>query len=319
MMTPETDSHAADLDLLAVMAVMVVMCCYAHLQSTFSSLRLVFRRANVNFAGEKSLNAMKLKDVADALERFAPLPLQESYDNAGLQIGLTETEDVSGVLLCLDVTESVLDEAVRKGCNLVVAHHPLLFRPLRRVTRETLVERCVVKAVKENVAVYAAHTNLDNAPGGVSFVMAERLGLRDVAFLEPQPGGVGGSGVTGVLPESMSKSDFLRLVANTFGVKALRHNDAPVETVRKVALCGGSGDFLIGKARRQGADAYLTGEIGYHRFFGDEPSLLLAELGHFESEQFTIDLLHRILRDAFPTLKIEKTEQVTNPIQVYNS
>lgn len=262
---------------------------------------------------------MKLKDVADALERFAPLPLQESYDNAGLQIGLTETEDVSGVLLCLDVTESVLDEAVRKGCNLVVAHHPLLFRPLRRVTRETLVERCVVKAVKENVAVYAAHTNLDNASGGVSFVMAERLGLRDVAFLEPQPGGVGGSGVTGVLPESMSKADFLRLVANTFGVKALRHNDAPVETVRKVALCGGSGDFLIGKARRQGADAYLTGEIGYHRFFGDEPSLLLAELGHFESEQFTIDLLHRILRDAFPTLKIEKTEQETNPIQVYNS
>ena len=315
-MPPETDSHAADLDLLAVMA---VMCCYAHLQSTFSSLRLVFRRANVNFAGEKSLNAMKLKDVADALERFAPLPLQESYDNAGLQIGLTETEDVSGVLLCLDVTESVLDEAVRKGCNLVVAHHPLLFRPLRRVTRETLVERCVVKAVKENVAVYAAHTNLDNAPGGVSFVMAERLGLRDVAFLEPQPGGVGGSGVTGVLPESMSKADFLRLVANTFGVKALRHNDAPVETVRKVALCGGSGDFLIGKARRQGADAYLTGEIGYHRFFGDEPSLLLAELGHFESEQFTIDLLHRILCDAFPTLKIEKTEQETNPIQVYNS
>ena len=258
-------------------------------------------------------------DVADALERFAPLPLQESYDNAGLQIGLTETEDVSGVLLCLDVTESVLDEAVRKGCNLVVAHHPLLFRPLRRVTRETLVERCVVKAVKENEAVYAAHTNLDNAPGGVSFVMAERLGLRDVAFLEPQPGGVGGSGVTGVLPESMSKADFLRLVANTFGVKALRHNDAPVETVRKVALCGGSGDFLIWKARRQGADAYLTGEIGYHRFFGDEPSLLLAELGHFESEQFTIDLLHRILCDAFPTLKIEKTEQATNPIQVYNS
>ena len=117
---------------------------------------------------------MKIKEVAVTLERFAPLPLQESYDNAGLQIGLTEAEDVSGVLLCLDVTEEVILEAEQLGCNLIVAHHPLLFRPLRHITQDTQVERCAVMAIQKNIAIYAAHTNLDNALGGVNFMIAER-------------------------------------------------------------------------------------------------------------------------------------------------
>lgn len=130
---------------------------------------------------------MKIKEVVTTLERFAPLPLQESYDNAGLQIGLTETEEVSGVLLCLDVTEAVVDEAVRLGCNLIVSHHPLLFRGLKRIAGLTQVERCVMQAVKAGVAVYSAHTNLDNAPGGVNRRMADKLGLLDLRFLQPLP------------------------------------------------------------------------------------------------------------------------------------
>lgn len=143
---------------------------------------------------------MKIKEVEKTLERFAPLPLQESYDNAGLQIGLTGSEDVSGVLLCLDVTEAVIEEAVETSCNLIVAHHPLLFRPLRRVTSETYVERCVISAIRKGIAVYAAHTNLDNAPGGVNFMMASRLGLTDLAFLSPLENGEGGAVSSVVCP-----------------------------------------------------------------------------------------------------------------------
>ena len=146
---------------------------------------------------------MNIQQVAEALERFAPLPLQEDYDNAGLQIGLTAAEDVSGVLLCLDVTENVVREAVAKHCNMIVAHHPLIFRPLRHLTGQTQVERCVAMALQKGVAVYAAHTNLDNAPGGVNFMMAEKLALGQVRFLQPTADGRGGSGIVGCLAQPM--------------------------------------------------------------------------------------------------------------------
>ena len=164
---------------------------------------------------------MKIKEVVTALERFAPLPLQESYDNAGLQVGLTEKEEVSGVLLCLDVTEAVVDEAVRLGCNLIVAHHPLLFRGLKCIDGRTQVERCVAGAIRHGVAIYAAHTNLDNVRGGVNWRMAEMLGLQDVCFLQEQSGGVGGSGAIGRLPVAEQPLEFLGRVKHVFGVEAL--------------------------------------------------------------------------------------------------
>lgn len=257
---------------------------------------------------------MKIKEVAAALERFAPLPLQESYDNAGLQIGLTEDENASGALLCLDVTEEVLEEAVRKGCNLVVSHHPLIFRPLRHVTGHTMVERCVAQAIRKGISIYSAHTNLDNASGGVNFMMAERLGLADVRFLQPLAAGEGGSGIIGQLPEAVPTSEFLKKVANAFVVEALMHNEWYGREVRTVALCGGAGDFLLDEAIRQGADAFLTGEMGYHRYFGHEDEILIGVMGHYQSEQFTIQLLQRILAQACPELCTEVTEINTNPI-----
>ena len=259
---------------------------------------------------------MKIKEVVAALERFAPLPLQESYDNAGLQIGLTEGEKVSGVLLCLDVTEEVVREAAARGCNLVVAHHPLLFRPLRHLWEATSVERSVSLALRLGVAVYAAHTNLDNAPGGVNFMMAERLGLRNVGFLQPFPDGKpGGSGAVGELPAPMSEAATLCLIAKTFGAPHLRYAPGPHAEISKIAFCGGAGDFLIDRAAELGAQLFFTGEVGYHRFFGYENRMCIAEIGHYESEQFTVQLLERILRDASAALRVEIYERGTNPVK----
>lgn len=258
---------------------------------------------------------MRLKEVVAALERFAPLPLQESYDNAGLQIGLTETEEVSGALLCLDVTEQVLEEAVRLGCNLVVAHHPLLFRGLKSVTGATQPERCVQLALRHGLAVYAAHTNLDNARGGVNHCMAGRLGLEELRFLRPDGDGSQGSGVVGTLPVPEEPVPFLRRVKAVFGVDCLLHNDGPSRPVRRVALCGGAGEFLLDDAIACGADVFLTGEMGYHRYFGHEGQLWIGVLGHYQSERFTIDLLGDILAAACPGLPLHRTSVDTNPVR----
>ena len=256
---------------------------------------------------------MTIKEVAETLERFAPLPLQESYDNAGLQIGLTDAEEVSGVLLCLDVTEQVVEEAARKGCNLIVAHHPLLFRPLKHITGNTQPERCVVLAIRHGISIYAAHTNLDNAPGGVNFMMAEKLGLQDVRFLQPLKGADGGSGVVGMLPEPVPAADFLAMAAKAFGVEGMRHNGRQ-EPVQRVALCGVAGEFLLNEAVKQQADVFLTGEMGYHRYFGLEEVILIGVMGHYESERFTSELLHRVLAQKHPHLRLVRTEVNTNPI-----
>lgn len=257
------------------------------------------------------ISKMKIKEVIAALERFAPLPLQESYDNAGLQIGLTEAE-ASGVLLCLDVTEEVLDEAQRRHCNLVVAHHPLLFRGLKQVTDATYIGRCVYAAVSRGIAVYAAHTNLDNARGGVNFKIAEKLGLQEVRFLQEQ--GDGGSGVIGCLSSPENPMDFLKRVKTLFGVECLMHNVGPKRQIRSVALCGGAGEFLLPEAIAAGADVFLTGEMGYHHYFGYERDLWIGVLGHYQSEQFTVELLQHYLQKQFTDLRVCSTESSTNPI-----
>ncbi len=258
---------------------------------------------------------MKIKEVALTLERFAPLPLQESYDNAGLQLGLTEAE-ASGVLLCLDVTEEILDEAVRKGCNVVIAHHPLLFRGLKCVSDATWIQRIVRKSVLENVAVYAAHTNLDNALGGVNFEIAALLGLQNVRFLRPLSGGVnGGSGVIGDLPEAEDSMEWLGKVKEAFGVESLHYGVGPQKRIKTVALCGGAGDFLVTDAVAAGVDVFLTGEMHYHTYFDNAEHLWTAVLGHYQSEKCAIGLMRRILSEAHPDLKICETEINTNPIQ----
>ena len=264
---------------------------------------------------------MKVKEILGALEEFAPLALQDGYDNAGLQIGLAEDAEATGALLCLDVTEEVVDEAVGKGCNLIVSHHPLLFRGLKSVTANDYVGRTVMKAIRSGVAVYAAHTNLDSAMDGVNWKIAEKLGLKDLQWLSPKGeykrGGeivTAGEGLVGMLPKAMKTKVFFEYVKETFGLKSLRVNAAEKEMIERVALCGGAGAFLIPQAVAKGADVFLTGEIGYHRFFGHERDIILMEMGHYESERYTVEVLRDIVRNADAALPIYDTEQKINPI-----
>lgn len=267
---------------------------------------------------------MKIKEIICALERFAPLPLQESYDNAGLQVGLTEAE-ASGALLCLDVTEEVINEAVDLGCNLIVSHHPLLFRGLKTVSDATQVQRCVRMAVQNDIVIYSAHTNLDNAEDGVNFKIAEKLGLIDVQLMQKHPVRVtidgreqsvmAGSGVIGYLPAEEDSQEFLQRVKSVFRVECLMHNELMNRPIQSVALCGGAGDFMLDEAIAQECDAFLTGEMHYHQFFGHEQEIQIAVMGHYQSEQFTSEIFYSIIGDVAPQLPVFITQTDTNPIK----
>ena len=239
--------------------------------------------------------------MLSALERFAPLPLQESWDNAGLQVGLTETE---------------VDEAIQKGCNLVVSHHPLLFRGLKTISDLTDVQRTVMKAVQKGVCVISMHTNMDNAKGGVNYKMAEKLGLRDVQFLAPKmvDGVESGSGVIGELPEAQASDDFVLAVKKAFGVECAMCNELLRRPVRKVALCGGAGDFLLDDALKAGADAFITGEMHYHQYFGYEQQIQICVIGHYQSEQYTTEIFRDIIEKECPGVRTCIAETCTNPI-----
>lgn len=349
---------------------------------------------------------------------FAPLPLQESYDNAGLQVGLYEAE-VKRALLCLDVTEEVIDEAVASECNLIISHHPLLFKPLKSITGANYIERCVLKAIKNSIAIYSAHTNLDNAAGGVNFKIADKLGLKNVKILSPKDnsllklavyvpvshadivrnalfdagcGSIGnydscsynllgegtfragensspycgeigelhyekeirietvlpafikgkvlkkifavhpyeepaydiyplcnqwstvGAGVVGELCEPVVAKDFLMNVKRIFGVECLMHTALNDKKITRVALCGGAGASFAKDALAAGADIYITGEGHYHDMFNYSDGMIMAVIGHYESEQFTTELIYDLLKHKFPELKIKITEKRTNPI-----
>jgi dinuclear metal center YbgI/SA1388 family protein len=258
---------------------------------------------------------VKIKEVLSALERFAPLPLQESWDNAGLQVGLTETE-VSGALLCLDVTEKIVDEAIQKDCNLIVSHHPLLFRGLKTISDLTDVQRTVMKAICNGICVISMHTNMDNALGGVNFKMAEKLGLRNVQFLAQKTvdGLEAGSGVIGELAEAQASDDFVMAVKKAFGVECAMCNELLRRPVRKVALCGGAGDFLLDEALKAGADAFITGEMHYHQYFGYEQQIQICVIGHYQSEQYTTEIFRSIIEEDCPGVRTCIAEISTNPI-----
>lgn len=358
-----------------------------------------------------------IREIIATIEDFAPLALQESYDNAGLQIGDASLA-ATGVLLCVDVTEAVVDEAIERGCNLIVAHHPLLFRPLKRVVGANYIERVVMKALRNEVAIYAAHTNLDAV--AVNHRWAQMLGLTDVEVLQPaadmlyklvvyvptahadavsqalcQVGagcignydccsyvsqGIGsfragknthpycgkkeelhhepesrvevvlprylqsrvvralmavhpyeepaydlipiandynraGMGVVGNLPQPIEATALLQQVKGALKCGSIRHNAAPDTLVKRVALCGGSGSSLIGNALAAGADIFITGEIGYHPFFGYENKLVLAEIGHYESEQHTKEIFYEVITKKFPNFAPYYAKVETNPIK----
>ena len=255
---------------------------------------------------------MKLREVIAALEHLAPLRLQDEWDNSGLQVGFPEAE-IDSVLVCLDITEAVVDEAIAAKCNLIVSHHPLIFKALRQVSDATYQQRCVVKALAAGISIYSAHTSLDNAPGGVNHRIAALLGLQKLRWLSPRDGEDAGSGLVGELPASEPDAAFLARVQRTFGVQCLQHSALDGRQVRRVAVCGGAGAFLLHDAVCAGADCFLSGEFHYHDYFENQ-GVLLAELGHYQSEQFTQDLLLEYLHKTCPGLTVRKTAINTNPI-----
>lgn len=255
-------------------------------------------------------------DVARVIEDFAPKKLQESYDNAGLQVG-DPAMAVTAVLLCLDVTEEILDEAINRQCNMVITHHPLIFRGLKELTGRTAVERIAMKAVRYNVAIYSAHTNLDSAWDGVSHEMAHMLGIRELRVLEPKEGDENtGLGVVGSITPT-PKLEFLRKVKETFGVKALKYSlQSPQIVVKRVALCGGSGASLIADAIKTGADVIITGDVKYHDFTSYGLDILIADIGHYESELCATSIFSRIIRKKYPDLVLYFSEVEMNPVGV---
>ncbi|MFM7726665.1 MAG: Nif3-like dinuclear metal center hexameric protein [Flavobacteriales bacterium] len=361
---------------------------------------------------------MLLKDIVEALEELAPARLQESYDNSGLLVGNPQ-QQISGALVCLDCTEAILDEAIAKGCNLVVAHHPIIFSGLKRLTGKNYIERTVIKAIQNEVAIYAIHTNLDNVQHGVNAKIAEKLGLNALKVLSPkadqllklevfvpvasaeairmavfQAGGghIGnydecsfatqgdgtfrpikganptlgelgtrhtekelnlsfivpvwlknsvhaamkgahpyeevahqwialqnnhqevGSGMIGELAEAMEISKFLSFVKEKMKVKVIRHTHPIGRAVKRVAVCGGSGSFLLTDAIGAGADVFITADFKYHQFFDADGRIVIADIGHFESEQFTIELLGDWFKQKFPTFASHLTAIDTNPV-----
>jgi dinuclear metal center YbgI/SA1388 family protein len=244
----------------------------------------------------------------------------ESYDNVGLIVGIPATP-LTGVLVNLDVTEELIDEALERGCNLIVTHHPIWFSARKRLNGEDYVSRIIMRAIRQEVGLYACHTNLDNVREGVNRKMASRLGLRDLQWLRPGNSRPGlpdiGAGMVGTLAEPMEKRDFLQLVKESFGCGGIRYADCDRELVYKVAICGGSGSFLIGDAMKAGADAFVTADITYHKFFDSEGQMLLLDIGHHESEQFTSELICAYLSGKFPNFAPHLSGIHTNPVRYY--
>jgi len=360
-------------------------------------------------------------EAIQVLEQAAPLSYQEGYDNAGLLTG-NSNWNCTGILCTLDATEQVIMEAKERGCNLVVAHHPIIFGGLKKITGRNYVEKSVISAIKHDIVIYAIHTNLDNVLHGVNNRIADRLGLVSRRILAPKDrqlmklcsfvplaqadelrtalfeagaghigrysdcsfnvegtgtfkGGAGtnpfagnpgelhrekevklevifpahlqsrlvaallkshpyeevaydiiplanehpevGSGLIGELPEPVTEEGFLHILKNAFELSIVRHTPLLGKKIQKVALCGGAGSFLTGRALAAGADVYVTADVKYHEFFDANDRLVIADIGHWESEQYTSELLVELLQAKFPTFAVLKSAINTNPVRYF--
>jgi dinuclear metal center YbgI/SA1388 family protein len=266
---------------------------------------------------------MTVKEVTDILEQAAPLSWAEDFDNVGLLIG-DKNMEVSGVLVSLDCLENVVQEAVEKQCNLIVSFHPIIFSGLKNITPSHYVDRVLIKAIKHDIAIYSMHTALDNAAKGVSYEMGKKLGIENMQPLLPNPkllpkdpDGLLGMGRIGMLKTPVSEEDFMNMLQKTFGTPHLKHSAFLKKPITKVALLGGSGAFGIDAALLAGADAYVTADLKYHDYFKADHHLLLVDIGHYESEQFTKNILVRILTKKIANFAVSLSESNTNPIKYY--
>ncbi len=258
---------------------------------------------------------MKIRDIVAPLEEFAPLRYQESFDNSGLIVGRYDDE-VDSALLCVDATQEVLDEAERLGAKLVISHHPIIFHALKRFNSKGYVQKTVETAIRKGIALYACHTNLDSTPGGMSYRLAEMLGIGNLQLLE-RCGGQdmpNGFGITGTLAEPTPPEAFLRLVQEKLGVKAIRHSGLIFDSIRKIALCTGSGASLIEAAIDAGADLYMAADFKYNDFMAADGVMIIADIGHFESEFCAIDLMFDVISKKIANFALHKSSNSRNPV-----
>ncbi len=258
---------------------------------------------------------MKISRIIESIEDVAPLRLQESYDNSGLQTGDPEAE-ASGVLLCVDPTEEILDEAAARGCNLVVSHHPLLFHGLKCVAGRNRPERVLQKAIRTGITIYSSHTALDSATSGISRRMAAMLGLTNVQVLVPNANcSDEGLGAVGDLTCPMNVTDLLQNVKRTFGCKVLRTSaPLPQGKIGRVALCGGSAGEFVPEAIAAGAQVYITADCKHNQFLDHAHRILLVDAGHFETEECCKQIFLDILTEKFPNFAVCKSETEKNHI-----
>ena len=244
---------------------------------------------------------IQIKDITDCLEKVAPLSWQESYDNSGLIVG-NPTMECCGIMVCLDVFESVVQEAIAKGCNLIVSHHPFIFKGIKKLDFESETAKILSLAIKHDIAIYATHTNMDSAATGVSFMLAKTLGLENICRLLPSnesDTAYFGLGAIGYLPKQTKAKDFLLRVKQNLDLPAIRYIGDEEKAVEKIAICGGAGAEFLEDAIKNNCDCYLTGDIKYHIFHNTENRIILADIGHFESEQFIKQRIIEIISENF--------------------
>ena len=262
---------------------------------------------------------MQISKIIDALENWAPLAWQEPYDNAGLIVG-TPDQVCTGVICSLDCTEAVVEEAIAKGCNLIVSHHPIVFKGVKQFNSNDYVSRVLVKAIQNNIALYAIHTNLDSLLEGVNKTLADKLHLENRRILSPKPGfkdqngGEIGSGLIAELPLETDEAEFLKWIKEKLNVTVIKHTSFTKKPLKTIALCGGSGSFLIADAKAQKADCFITSDLKYHDFFEADGQLLLVDIGHFESEQGVAALIVANLKLKFPTFAVLESLVNTQPV-----
>lgn len=244
---------------------------------------------------------MKAVEITSIIEKFAPLSLQESWDNSGYCIG-SPTQEVSSAIVALDCTPKVVDLAIECGADMIITHHPLIFGGVKKISIENNLGYVIYKAIQHGMVVYSCHTNMDKVIDGVSGLMASRLGLSDIEILS-KGDEESGLGVVGLLPEGLKDEEFAQKVKEVFSVKSVRCSSPKGRVIKKVALCGGSGKSLIKAAQEAGADAYITGDISYHDFL-TEDGFFLVDIGHYESEIDVVEKISSILKEKLPTFAV---------------
>lgn len=262
---------------------------------------------------------MNVAELLSYIHELAPLQYQESYDNSGHLVGNPQ-DKIESVLVSLDMTEDVVDEAILLGANVILSHHPIIFGGLKNLTGQNYVQRVVQKAIKKDINLIAVHTNLDNVYNyGVNTYLSKILGLSNVTLLLPKTGlshnGQDvGSGAIGMLPEAVEEGAFLRWLKDTLDLNTIKHTQFLNRSIQKVALCGGSGRFLLEEAKSQNADVFVSSDFKYHEYFDADNQIVIADIGHYESERHTIKILQEILTNKFNNFAIHYTKVNTNPV-----